>query len=235
MTNDSKDTLRAASFEPRTDSQSVHEVSDNPRQSGTWIALAVGAVLLGLVVFVLPQFAPTPQSQSSSAPSAAASAAPAASTSSATTSPENTSERSPFAEAQLAKVRRSAQEVLQSLLETQSRLESRGVDQWAADDFLTASGIAVEGDALYRAQNFDEAEALYQQALDSLIALEARLNDEIDSRLALLLEAIESGDETTAGAIAPLVEQMAPDSDAVFDAVERVPLMPDIADLEAGR
>jgi hypothetical protein len=101
------------------------------------------------------------------------------------------------------------------------------------DDFLTASGIAVEGDALYRAQNFDEAEALYQQALDSLIALEARLNDEIDSRLALLLEAIESGDETTAGAIAPLVEQMAPDSDAVFDAVERVPLMPDIADLEA--
>ena len=233
MTNDSKDTLRAASFEPRTDSQSVHEVSDNPRQNGTWIALAVGAVLLGLVVFVLPQFAPTPQSQSSSAPSAAASAAPAASTSSTTASPENTSERSPFAEAQLAKVRRSAQEVLQSLLETQSRLESRGVDQWAADDFLTASGIAVEGDALYRAQNFDEAEALYQQALDSLIALEARLSDEIDSRLALLLEAIESGDETTAGAIAPLVQQMAPDSDAMFDAVERVPLMPDIADLEA--
>jgi hypothetical protein len=69
-------------------------------------------------------------------------------------SQENASERSPFAEAQLAKVRRSAQEVLQSLLETQSRLESRGVDQWAADDFLAASAVAVEGDALYRAQDF---------------------------------------------------------------------------------
>ncbi len=187
MTNDSKDTLRAASFEPKAKSQSVHEVSDNPRPVGTWIALASGAVLLGLVVFVLPQFAPKPQIPSSSDASTAVSAAPAASMSSAARSQESVSERSPFAEAQLAKVRRSAQEVLQSLLETQSRLESRGVDQWAEDGFTAASAIAVEGDALYRAQKFDEAEALYQQALDALNALEASLSDEIDSRLALLL------------------------------------------------
>lgn len=125
MTNDSKDTLRAASFEPKAKSQSVHKVSDNPRPVGTWIALASGAVLLGLVVFVLPQFAPKPQIPSSSDASTAVSAAPAASMSSAARSQESVSERSPFAEAQLAKVRRSAQEVLQSLLETQSRLESR--------------------------------------------------------------------------------------------------------------
>ncbi len=232
MTNDSKDTLRAASFEPKAKSQSVHKVSDNPRPVGSWIALASGAVLLGLVVFVLPQFAPKPQIPSSSDASTAVSAAPAASMSSAARSQESVSERSPFAEAQLAKVRRSAQEVLQSLLETQSRLESRGVDQWAEDGFTAASAIAVEGDALYRAQKFDEAEALYQQALDALNALEASLSDEIDSRLALLLEAIESGDEATADAIAPLLQQMAPDSDAVFDAVERVPLMPEITNLE---
>ena len=90
-------------------------------------------------------------------------------TSSTSAAQENASERSPFAEAQLAKVRRSAQEVLQSLLETQSRLESRGVDHWAADDFLAASAVALEGDALYRAKDFEAAEALYQQALDSLI------------------------------------------------------------------
>ncbi|MEC7517069.1 MAG: hypothetical protein VYD32_02535, partial [Pseudomonadota bacterium] len=232
MTDDSKDALRAASFEPRAATQSTQKISDAPRPVGTWVALAIGAVLLGFVVFILPQFAPSPDSQSSAAPSTMSvdtQTAPASSTSAAQ---ENASERSPFAEAQLAKVRRSAQEVLQSLLETQSRLESRGVDQWAADDFLAASAVATEGDSLYRAQDFDAAEALYQQALDSLIGLESRLSDEIDSRLVLLLDAIESGDEATAGATAPLLQQMAPDSDAVFDAVERVPLMPAITELE---
>lgn len=232
MTDDSKDALRAASFEPRAATQSTQEVSDTPRPIGTWVALAIGAVLLGFVVFILPQFAPTPDSQSAAAPSTISEDTQTAPTSSATAAQEKASERSPFAEAQLAKVRRSAQEVLQSLLETQSRLESRGVDQWAADDFLAASAVALEGDSLYRAQDFDVAEALYQQALDSLSELEARLSDEIDRRLALLLDAIESGDEATASAIAPLLSQMAPDSDAVFDAAERVPLMPAITELE---
>ena len=232
MTDDSNDALRAASFEPRAATQSTQEAIDRPRPIGTWVALAIGAVLLGFVVFILPQLAPTPDSQSSAVTSTIAQDTQTASATSANALKENTSERSPFAEAQLAKIRRSAQEVLQSLLETQSRLESRGVDQWAADDFLAASAVALEGDALYRAQDFDAAEALYQQALDSLIGLESRLSDEIDSRLALLLDAIESGDATAASAIAPLLSQMAPDSDAVFDTVERVPLMPAITELE---
>ena len=232
MTDDSKDALRAASFEPRAATQSTQEAIDRPRPIGTWVALAIGAVLLGFVVFILPQLAPAPDTQSSAVTSTIAQDTQTASATSANALKENTSERSPFAEAQLAKVRRSAQEVLQSLLETQSRLESRGVDQWAADDFLAASAVALEGDALYRAQDFDAADALYQQALDSLIGLESRLSDEINSRLALLLDAIESGNETAASAIAPLLSQMAPDSDAVFDAVERVPLVPAIAELE---
>ena len=232
MTDDSKDALRAASFEPRAATQSTQEAIDRPRPIGTWVALAIGAVLLGFVVFILPQLAPTPDTQSSAVTSTSTQDTQTASATSANVLKENTSERSPFAEAQLAKVRRSAQEVLQSLLETQSRLESRGVDQWAADDFLAASAVALEGDALYRAQDFDAADALYQQALDSLIGLESRLSDEINSRLALLLDAIESGNETAASAIAPLLSQMAPDSDAVFDAVERVPLVPAIAELE---
>ena len=232
MTDDSNDALRAASFEPRAATKSTQEAIDRPRPIGTWLALAIGAVLLGFVVFILPQLAPTPDTQSSAVTSTIAQDTQTASATSANAVQENISERSPFAEAQLAKVRRSAQEVLQSLLETQSRLESRGVDQWAADDFLAASAVALEGDALYRAQDFDAAEALYQQALDSLIGLESRLSDEINSRLVLLLDAIESGDQAKAGAVAPLLSQMAPDSDTVFDAVERVPLMPAITELE---
>ena len=232
MTDDSKDALRAASFEPRAATKTTQEAIDRPRPIGTWVALAIGAVLLGFVVFILPQFAPAPDTPSSGVPSTISEDTQTVPASSTSATQENASERSPFAEAQLAKVRRSAQEVLQSLLETQSRLESRGVDHWAADDFLSASAVALEGDSLYRAQDFEAAEALYQQALDSLNELEARLSDEINSRLALLLDAIESGDEATAGAIAPLLSQMAPDSDGVFDAVERVLLMPAITELE---
>ena len=173
MTDDSKDALRAASFEPRAATQSTQEAIDRPRPIGTWVALAIGAVLLGFVVFILPQLAPAPDTQSSAVTSTIAQDTQTASATSANALKENTSERSPFAEAQLAKVRRSAQEVLQSLLETQSRLESRGVDQWAADDFLAASAVALEGDALYRAQDFDAAEALYQQALCLLYTSDA--------------------------------------------------------------
>ena len=232
MIDDSKDALRAASFEQRAATHSTQEAPDSPGPTGTWVALAIGAVLLGFVIFIFPLLAPKPDTQSSGVPITFVEDKQTASAPSTNAAQENASERSPFAEAQLAKVRRSAQEVLQSLLETQSRLESRGVDQWAAADFLAASAVALEGDALYRAQDFDSAEALYQQALDSLIGLEFRLSDEIDIRLALLLDAIESGDEATAGAVAPLLQQMAPDSDAVFDAVERVPLMPAVTELE---
>ena len=65
MTDDSKDALRAASFEPRAATQSTQEAIDRPRPIGTWVALAIGAVLLGFVVFILPQLAPAPDTQSS--------------------------------------------------------------------------------------------------------------------------------------------------------------------------
>ena len=149
MTDDSKDALRAASFEPRAATKTTQEAIDRPRPIGTWVALAIGAVLLGFVVFILPQFAPAPDTPSSGVPSTISEDTQTVPASSTSATQENASERSPFAEAQLAKVRRSAQEVLQSLLETQSRLESRGVDHWAADDFLSASAVALEGDSLY--------------------------------------------------------------------------------------
>ena len=103
MTDDSKDALRAASFEPRAATQSTQEISMR-LAPWPWVALAIGAVLLGFVVFILPQLAPTPTSVFS---------APGTILEDTQTAPHHRPvqrrrmpERSPFAEAQLAKVRR---------------------------------------------------------------------------------------------------------------------------------
>jgi hypothetical protein len=79
----------------------------------------------------------------------------------------------------MAKARRAAQEALQGLLETQARLESRAVNDWADSEFNEATTFAIDGDLSYREQDFAEAEINYQRAQSALDALEARLADEV--------------------------------------------------------
>ena len=230
MDNERLDTLRATSFEPQAQDAGVEQDSQPDRQTALWVVFTIGSLLLLLVVFVFPSLAPAPPLK------------PAASNEplepriqSQGTTPSQTpqSERSPFAEAQLAKTRRAAQEVLQALLETQIRLENRAVDQWGNAAFLAASGLAIEGDEYYRTQDFSEAEGVYQTALDALVVLEGELTTAIDARLARLLMAIEGGDLAVAQGLAPTLRKMAPDSEAVLDASERVPVMPEIITYEA--
>ena len=230
MDNERLDTLRATSFEPQAQDAGAEQDSQPDRQTALWVVFTIGSLLLLLVVFVFPSLAPAPPLK------------PAASNEplepriqSQGTTPSQTpqSERSPFAEAQLAKTRRAAQEVLQALLETQSRLENRAVDQWGNAAFLAASALAIEGDEYYRTQDFSGAEGVYQTALAALVVLEGELTTAIDARLARLLMAIEGGDLAVAQGLAPTLRKMAPDSEAVLDASERVPVMPEIITYEA--
>ena len=142
-----------------------------------------------------------------------------------------TEERSPFAEAQMAKARRAAQEALQQLLETQARLETRAVNVWAELEFAEATAVAVEGDVFYREQIFAEAETKYRAAQSALDAIEAQLSEEISIRLEMLLAAIESSDAEKAAGLSQTLSQMAPDSAEVVEAVERVAIIPDVAAL----
>jgi hypothetical protein len=77
-------------------------------------------------------------------------------------------ERSPWQEAQTAKVRKEAQEVLGKLLDLQFELEEQGAPEWAAKSFTTAQEQAVVADKLYRGQDFAAARDAYSDALATM-------------------------------------------------------------------
>ena len=78
---------------------------------------------------------------------------------------------SPWQDAQIAKARREAQEILAKLLDKQTTLDKMQVDLWAAESFKTASDNAANGDELYRAREFGPALESYQTALQQFEAL----------------------------------------------------------------
>ncbi len=229
MSSDSDDQLRAASFDPKPSAAPTLETSTSPNQSGVWIAGAIGVALLAFVVLVLPSLAPEPATSPSL--DTAGSANTASSSDQVTSKRGETEERSPFAEAQMAKARRAAQEALQQLLETQARLEARAVNVWAELEFSEATAVAVEGDVFYREQIFAEAETKYRAAQSALDAIEATLSEEISARLEMLLAAIEASDAEEASGLSQTLSQMAPDSAEVVEAVERVATIPEVAAL----
>lgn len=227
MSSDSDDRLRPSSFDPKPGAAPTPEKSAKSNQNGVWIAGAVGVVLLAFVVLVLPSLAPEP----------AAVPTPESLSSAITDSPPqqvisnrgDIQERSPFAEAQMAKARRAAQEALQQLLETQARLEARAVNAWAKTDFTAATAVAVEGDLFYREQRFGEAETAYQAAQSALDAIEAQLSDAISVRLSMLIAAIEASDAEQATNLGQILSEMAPDDIEVIETTARIPTIPEVA------
>jgi len=145
-----------------------------------WGALGVLSLLALGVIFVLPGIVEdyelpfTPRAQ--------------------ITEPENSSVSarisspalSPFDEAQRAKQRQAAQEILASLLERQGELESLEVSVWASEQYDAAIEMARLGDESYRTQAFQEAAIQYQRADDALANLQT-------SAPIVLAQAIEDG------------------------------------------
>ena len=136
-------------------------------------------------------------------------------------SAQTPSERSPFSEAQQARERRAAQEVLQIVLEAQENLQTLGVELWATSEYETAVEGALLGDVAYRERDFVSATEIYQSVADQLLAIEQQLPAEISERLETLIAAIEQGDVTAATALGSELKLMAPDRADVASALAR--------------
>lgn len=227
MSSDSDDRLRAASFDPKPSATAAPEKIAKVSQRGVWIAGAIGMVLLAFVVLVLPSLAPEPTAVPASESQSSAITDPPGQQ--VNNSRDDNQERSPFAEAQMAKARRAAQEALQQLLETQARLEARAVNAWAKAEFTAATDVAVEGDLFYREQRFGEAEATYQAAQYALDAIEEKLSDAISARLSMLMAAIEASDAEEAANLGQILSEMAPDNADVIETTARIPTIPEVA------
>ncbi|MDO9521128.1 MAG: hypothetical protein Q7L19_13025 [Pseudohongiella sp.] len=135
---------------------------------------------------------------------------------------------SPFEEAQLARLRREAQDALASLLQRQSDLTARNVTAWAEEAYDTAIASARRGDDAYRSANFADAAAAYKQSDMALASIQEQRIPEFDRLVQEGENALLASDAETALARFSLAALMDPSSVAADNGVRRAQVLNDV-------
>jgi len=105
---------------------------------------------------------------------------------------------SPWRDAQLAKERREAQEILSQLLKLQKGLEEKSVERWAPDLYQKALDTAGAADTNYRQREFNQAQTQYRDALTQFEALDAKADTVLQDKLQQGADALVNGEADTA-------------------------------------
>ena len=185
--------------------------------------LVLLTVILGVVVFWLPSQVSEPAAKQDSQPSTAESAtAPAANT---------TPLESPWTEAQLAKQRREAQDILARLLDKQRTLEQSQVDQWAQSEFEQALALATTGDELYRNRQFQQAKESYLKAEQQLQSLIDKSDSVFEENLAAGKQALADHDAEKAQTTLALARAINPNHRQAQALFMRAENLNDVLDL----
>ncbi len=207
--------------------------SSGSRTNGTpaWVLPMLMVLLVAVigVVFWLPgRFNQQPIVTSSSAE-------PVSSTSVATTDRRQVAEveTSPWSDAQMAKLRKQAQDVLTELLEAQSTLEQLEVVQWAAEDFADAGAHAAAGDIDYRERRFEAARVNYEKGLDELRTLLEMFPQVLRDNLARAHQAIDAGQKETAQAALLIATAIEADNAELASLKQRAAVMEQLLSLLA--
>lgn len=191
------------------------------RATPSWVLPAFGGLLLLAVAvfFLLPQsIDPARQGQESTPQTATNGAQTEPSGAFAKRPASPTTDTTPWSDAQLAKLRKQAQEVLAELLDLQFSLQERSVEEWAPIQFAEVATAAAAGDELYKNRQYEDATARYQQGLTNLQALQDSIPQTLKQLLTQALEAIEQGDTeaaNTALEMATLIEPANADIDTL--------------------
>jgi tetratricopeptide (TPR) repeat protein len=142
-----------------------------------------------------------------------------------------TEESSPWSDAQLAKLRKEAQDILANLLDVQFELEELGAEQWAAEPFARAKATAAEGDAQYRERRFIEAIASYGQGLEELQALLEAAPLALEEHLERARQAIEDGHSEVAHTALAVAAAIEPDSEELASLTQRATVLEQLMSL----
>jgi tetratricopeptide (TPR) repeat protein len=132
-----------------------------------------------------------------------------------------TEETSPYSDAQTARERKAAQDILAELLEVQFALEELAVEQWAAESFAAAQALATTADEQYRQQDFVIAAGTYRQALDAMKAIQGQVEEVFQQQLDAGLAALRSDQAEPAIAALELATLLKPDNAEALAALER--------------
>jgi len=194
--------------------------SDAAGTNAKWVvpALIALVVIAGLVFFWLPRQV-DPGAVALNPPSPPDAARPTSATGEQGSSSRSAEQRSPYSDAQLARQRKAAQDILEQLLEVQFALEELGVEQWAPEAFSAAQQKAETADSQYREQAFLEAAETYQAALEDMQALQAQSEDVFQTQLEAGLAALRSDQAQAAQdalELATLIKPDDPDAQAAL-------------------
>lgn len=182
------------------------------QHSPRWVIPALLALVLlaGAVLFLLPQPDPDPEAPELARQDSAA--APAGTPAKERDNPPAGPEATPWADAQQARLRKAAQDVLAELLELQESLQQRDVEQWAPEAFAGATAAAAEGDELYKQREYVPARARYEAGLAQLQAIEKSIPQRLADLLDQARAAIETGQPDQLAAHLARAALLAPDS-----------------------
>ena len=138
-------------------------------------------------------------------------------------------ELSPFEEAVLARERQRAQDVLAVILDSQAELEELEVRQWAAETYDIALEAARAGDGFYRSREFEQANASYQEAADSLNTLLESVPERLEQSLAAGEDALLQGNPALAEENFRVALVLDPDNRTAQSGLERAANYADFA------
>jgi tetratricopeptide (TPR) repeat protein len=213
-----KEVEYASRQDPAGDDPALTPPPIAPSRSGkppAWMWLAIGglAIVALAVVFVLPavvsEYELPLERRVDTTPAAPASSAPSGPA------------VSPFEEAQRARQRKEAQDVLAEVLEIQTELEAQEVSTWAGEAYDAALEQGSIGDEYYRTQDFISATASYSNARDALQGLLDSRPDVLTRTLAQARQALAAGDSAGAEDQFSLALLLAPDNEAAQAGLDR--------------
>lgn len=223
--SDHNEQLEPTPFElaPADEQTTQSEHRGGPR----WIlpALAGLAILALLVFFWLPQQVSEPQDRGVNTDEAMSPSTPAAPQSPADALAEDAS---PWSEAQAARLRKEAQEVLQDLLDLQFTLEESAAERWAGEQWADAVSTAKAGDELYRQRRYVEAKEEYASGLQQMREVEARLPAAVEEQLEMARAALEAGQVQDVNSALELVTLIAPENAELADLRQRADSLPSL-------
>mgnify|MGYP000116361714 CR=1 FL=1 len=138
---------------------------------------------------------------------------------------------SPWQEAQLAKNRKSAQDILSKVMNKQKLLEHKKVKTWAKKDFLSAISIAEYGDVHYRLQEFDQALQNYQLTLKQLQSIEDKLEETFSQYYQSGVMALKDNNQQQALSELTIALYIKPDDAQALIAMKRSEVIQDVIKL----
>ena len=234
-----RDPVQPIPFDVAKPAPAAPVTGSQPGTTGTrhgtpaWVLPALGTLLLLAVAVVvwLPRSL-EPAQPATAPPAAGAPAAPLPDGAGAAGRPAATgTDAAPWSDAQEARARRGAQELVAELLDLQDTLKERGVEQWASAPYAEARALAAEGDARYQDGQYEEAAARYQRGLAALKAIEQSIPGELERLLHAAREAIEAGAADTARSALSVAAVLSPDNPDVAALEARAARLPELLPL----